>query len=160
LNFFLVVFSIVIAGAINSKTQSLFEIILWIGAIICWALAVTIFRASKKLDIILKDLFKDETHPVRIVDKLAGGLSVRWILGYLIPVICCTILTLGAVLSVCGTLTVVELNRPPQLSESLNIVSGTKLDSLLFRTSRIDQQLSSIRGSQDSLASVIIRGKK
>jgi hypothetical protein len=103
-NFFLIFFSLVVAGALNARSQVHFSIVLILGAIICWLLAFTLFRSQQKLDLILAELFADQTHPASIIDKKAGGLSMRRLIGYVIPLICCIALTLGTILALCGTL--------------------------------------------------------
>lgn len=98
-NFFLLLFSLVIAGAISSKNQQHLIIVLVLGAIICWLLALTIFRSQQKLDLILDELMKNEEHPVAIIDKKAKGISMRRIIGYIVPISCSISLTIGALLS-------------------------------------------------------------
>lgn len=99
-NFFLVFFSLVVAGAINAKLQYQLQIILGIGSLICALLASTLERSQEKLDLILSDLFADETHPASIIDRRASkGGSRRRIIGFLIPRLCCALLMLGFILS-------------------------------------------------------------
>lgn len=108
-NFFLVFFGFVLNGSMNSKTQFYFSTILVIGAFVCWALALTLRRSQQKLDLILEDLFSDPTHPATIINVRCndkGSKGRRRIIGYLIPTVCCIVLTVGAALAVFGVLTV------------------------------------------------------
>jgi hypothetical protein len=99
-NFFLVFFSIVIAGAVNAKLQSHLHIILGIGFLVCVLLALTLDRSQEKLDLILEELFADEKHPACIINKKATiGCSRRQIIGYTIPRLCCSLLLLGFIFS-------------------------------------------------------------
>jgi hypothetical protein len=47
-NFFLVFFSFVLAGALNSHTQRYFQLILSLGTIICWRLALVVIRTQQE----------------------------------------------------------------------------------------------------------------
>ena len=99
-SFFLVVFSLVLAGAINSKAQLHLQIVLTLGAIVTALFASVLGRSQEKLDIILADLFSDPTHPATIVDRRAKkGGSRRRMIGVWIPRICSGVLIAGAVLS-------------------------------------------------------------
>jgi hypothetical protein len=106
-NFFIVFFSLVIAGAINAKTQQQLEFVLAIGFVICLLLALVVARTHKKLNIILTILSADPTHPFTIVDRKASAGSKQWIndMGLWIPTLCCAMLFLGFLLSVSGILT-------------------------------------------------------
>jgi len=96
-NFFVVFFSLVLGGALNARTQFHFELILTLGTLICWLMARTLFRSQYKLDLILDDLFlHDASHPASIINKRAnsrkvilGRKSMRRVIGYWIPCICC-----------------------------------------------------------------------
>ena len=76
-NFFLVFFSIVLAGAVNAKTQTHLQIILGLGSVICVLFAMVLRRSQEKLDLILNDLFTDESHPYTIIDKRAKKCGSR-----------------------------------------------------------------------------------
>lgn len=112
-NFFLVFFSIVMAGSVNAKTQPQLQIVLAIGSAICVLFALVLARSQEKLDLCLADLFTDPSHPATIIDQRAQkGGSRRRVLGVWIPHLCCNILIVGFILSLCGVLTV------PQVSPS------------------------------------------
>lgn len=80
-NFFLVFFSIVLAGSMNVKTQAQLQIVLGIGSIICVLFAMVLARSQEKLDLILQDLFSDESHPATIIDRRdsKGGSRRRYL---------------------------------------------------------------------------------
>jgi len=109
-NFFLVFFSIVMAGSVNAKTQPQLEIVWGIGSIICVLFALVLTRSQEKLDLILQDLFTDPSHPATIIDQRSSkGGSRRRVLGIWIPRLCCCILIVGFVLSLFGVLTVPQI---------------------------------------------------
>ena len=106
-NFFLVFFSIVMAGSVNAKTQPQLQIVLGIGSTICVLFALVLARSQEKLDLCLVDLFTDASHPATIIDQRASkGGSRRRVLGVWIPRLCCAVLLIGFVLSLFGVLTV------------------------------------------------------
>lgn len=107
-NFFLIFFSLVVGGAISTSDPLYFKIVLCLGATISFLLALTIARIQKKLDIILEDLFKTEDHVMKIINDRCTGISMRKLIGYWIPTICCSVLILGAILAVTDCL------PPPQ----------------------------------------------
>ncbi len=112
-NFFLVIFSLVMAGALNAKAQIHLQIVLGIGAIVCSLFASVLTRSQEKLDLILEDLFSDESHPATIINKRSkNGGSRRRVVGIWIPRICSGVLIIGFVLSLCGTLHVVVPVKP------------------------------------------------
>ncbi|MBM4064499.1 MAG: hypothetical protein FJ266_02485 [Planctomycetes bacterium] len=78
-NFFLIFFSLVMAGSTNAKTQTQLQIILGIGSVICGLLASVLGRSQEKIDLILQDLFADESHPAGIIDRRSkqGGSRRR-----------------------------------------------------------------------------------
>ena len=112
-NFFIVFFSLVIAGAINAKTQQQLQLILAIGSVICILLALVVARTHTKLNITLAILSADPTHPFTIVDKNTRAGSKNWIndIGLWIPRLCCAMLVVGLFLSLTGILNVPPL-RP------------------------------------------------
>lgn len=106
-NFFLVIFSLVIAGAINAKQQIHLQIILIIGLCIEILLASLLARSQEKLDLILKDLFSDPTHPAAIINTRANKCgSRRRLVGIYIPMLCCFILAIAVLLSFYGIIAV------------------------------------------------------
>ena len=103
-NFFLVFFSLVLAGAITASDPAHFTIILCLGAIISVPFALTIARAQAKLDIALAELFGRDEHPAKILNDACSGISMRRCIGYWIPFLCCGALVVGAILALCGCL--------------------------------------------------------
>lgn len=104
-NFFLVFYSVVLAGAVNSRTQQHFFLILLLGSVVTGFLTYSIVRAHRKLGTILDVLFQDESHPATIIDKAHYKLlSVRWVIGGLIPIACTLSLFVGAYLVYQGRL--------------------------------------------------------
>ncbi len=105
-NFFLVFFSLVLAGAVSTSDPKHFKIMLTLGAAISIPFALTIARAQRKLDIALdKHLFLKDGHPAKVLNDECGGPSMRKWIGYWIPLVCCLALVIGAVLAWCGCLT-------------------------------------------------------
>jgi hypothetical protein len=104
-NFFLVFFSVVLAGSVNAKTQIQLQILLGIGSAVSLLFASVLGRSQEKLDLILDDLFDDDSHPATIINNRAkkSGSRRRWI-GVAIPRVCCAILILGFILSLLGCL--------------------------------------------------------
>jgi len=113
-NFFLVFYSLIIAGFVTTTKECYKPIILILGTIISILLALTIYRSHIKLDIIIKDCLKfrdpNSHHPSAIIEKICNErkpwirriFSVRWIIGWFIPLLCCISLIVGAVLSSFG----------------------------------------------------------
>jgi hypothetical protein len=93
-NFFLIFFSLTIAGFVNTHNKLYAELILIIGTTILWMLALTLQRSQQKLDIILnQDIFPDPNHPASIINNAAGSSgSKRRIIGIGIPRLCVGIL--------------------------------------------------------------------
>ncbi len=100
-NFLLVFVGLIVTGAINAKSDKpLQAAVLALGAFVCLLLSITICRAHQKLDIIMRTLYSDSSHPAGMVNQAVGGRSVRWIIGWGIPLLCTLALTTGAVLRV------------------------------------------------------------
>ena len=109
-NFFIVIFSLVIAGAASANTQTKLSPILSIGFLLCFLVALTIYRVYVKLIWILKELHQLKDHPVGASStgikklRMPKLFGVNWIIGWYVPALCCLILLLGAILSIMGTL--------------------------------------------------------
>ena len=95
-NYFLIFFSLVVAGAVNAKDAVTQALVLSMGAAICFCLMLTIYRAQQKLDLIIGVLMKDSEHPVSVIDGLAKGPSRRRLIGYYIPAFCSVMLAAWA----------------------------------------------------------------
>jgi len=88
-NFLLVFVSLILAGAINAHAWPIVQtIVLTFGTIISGGISITIQRAHHKLGLIMEILKRDKTHPFTIIDNAAGGRTVRWIIGWFIPLLC------------------------------------------------------------------------
>lgn len=98
-NFFLVVFAGVLAGgfAAQQTFQQLFAF--GSGFVVSFLIMLTLYRAQHKLDIIIRRLKGIGDHPVAIVDKAAGGIPMRGLIGYGIPTVCCLALAFATHLS-------------------------------------------------------------
>jgi hypothetical protein len=94
-------YSITVAGFVNAKNVIYAQIVLTFGALIVSLLALVLRRSQQKLNHILDDdLFKDKSHPAKIIDDLAVGKigSKRGYIGIVIPTICSLILIIGAII--------------------------------------------------------------
>jgi hypothetical protein len=105
-NFFLVFFSVVIAGAINSKSQIDMKLLLSGGSIISIVFTKALYRTSGRLDVILRILKEDKTHPYTIVSERIGGAGVRQTLWRDLPKICTIVICVAAMFSWIGWLKV------------------------------------------------------
>jgi hypothetical protein len=89
-NFFLLFYSLSIAGFVNSKGAYLSLVILVAGSIVLTMLACVLYRTQKKLDACLEELSKEPNHPFKLIDDAVGsGGSRRQLIGIWIPIFCC-----------------------------------------------------------------------
>lgn len=92
-NFFLVIFAAIIAGMIATENLLQVQLVLVSGTALCLLITLTLCRAQFKLDIIFKELRECQPdHPAIKLDNLAGGWSMRRLIGYGIPGLCCLFL--------------------------------------------------------------------
>jgi hypothetical protein len=104
-NFFIVIFSLVIAGAASANTQTKLTAILSIGFVLCLLVALTIYRIYVKLIWILKELHQLKDHPVGASSagirklRMPKLFGVNWIIGWCVPALCSVILLAGSILS-------------------------------------------------------------
>lgn len=109
-NFFIVIFSLVIAGAASTNSQIKFITLLWVGFALCTLVGMTLYRAWVKLDWILRALHADATHPIAVTargieqGRLPTLIGVNPIIGIVIPGACNALLLVGAVLASYGCL--------------------------------------------------------
>jgi len=109
-NFFLIVFTVVVAGAGTANTQTKQTAILFVGCLLCALIALTVYRIYAKLDEILTILHKEPGHPVAIIREkikerpLKGLFGVNPLIGYGIPILCTATLGIAAIFSWCGYL--------------------------------------------------------
>ncbi|UCC68717.1 MAG: hypothetical protein JSV79_01940 [Armatimonadota bacterium] len=107
LNYFFVFFSLVLAGGFSAEGQLQVRIIFSLGFVISWLLTATIVRLQQKIDYILREMFREDPdmrHPASRVHHDVGGVSMRWVTGYAIPLLCSLVLTVLAILSYVGVL--------------------------------------------------------
>ncbi len=111
-DFLLVFYALVIAGAVSANSQLQFSIILIVGAVVCLFLGLSIYRANTKLTLIIDRIFQDPTHIVTQINEEAKKMrgrslfSVRWIIGWFIPLLCFVTLASAGVLACLGRLSV------------------------------------------------------
>jgi len=79
LTLFLIVFLIVFIGSVNTTKKLFFLSLLLVGVLICWILAYTIVKLTKKINRINKELYSVDDQARRI-DKKTGGRISRWLL--------------------------------------------------------------------------------
>lgn len=103
-NFFIVLFSLVIAGAASANTQPKLVAILWIGFTLCSLVGLTVYRNFVKLIWILRELHAVPGHPVRVAGEGVRAkygaralFGVNPIIGIVMPVACSTLLLIGAI---------------------------------------------------------------
>ena len=95
-NFFIVFFSLIVGGAVNAKSQIMFQIILSVGMAVGWLITYTLVVAHIKLERVLARLAKH--HPYSIVQDEVS-VTGRKFIGWWIQILCSLILSAGAVLS-------------------------------------------------------------
>ena len=107
-HFFILFFSLAIGGAITARSQQHLCVLLTIGALVSLAMFLPIYRARVKLLVILRILHRIDKHPVAEVGKLLeeSGIwstySVVHLIGLWIPLACCLMISLAAILSWAG----------------------------------------------------------
>jgi hypothetical protein len=103
-HFLLVFFSVIIGAAANTRQPRNATIVLCVGSVIAWLLAIAIVLAQRRLHAISSVLAQDKSHPYIIVTQLSGQRrSIQKILSYVIAPLCALVLTVGAVLSFVGS---------------------------------------------------------
>jgi len=120
-NFFLVFVAGIIVAVVTTQDHSLRQWLCWFGIVVSFFLSLTIYRSHRKLDLIFEALRKHKEHPFTYIDekykqrqgpqirafwaqwgcripwlKRAPYLvpSVRWIIGWFIPLGCLIALVL------------------------------------------------------------------
>ncbi|MCL6097722.1 MAG: ATP synthase subunit I [Bacteroidetes bacterium] len=91
---FLVVFAVVIVSALNSQKKIFFLSLLFVGLIICWVLAYIVVTAARRVGYLVKQIHVNDPES-KIADRKGGGRSVRFLLGYFIPIFCSALLTIA-----------------------------------------------------------------
>ena len=98
-NFLLVFFGLVVAGAVTAQNRTLAIVVLWLGAAVLGALAITVAGAHWKLEqtlALIRDA--DSQNPITVISAKAGHCRVNWLIGYVVPAFCALALLVGAVL--------------------------------------------------------------
>jgi len=101
---FLVLCIVVIAGALASGSASLSAVGFSVGSFICWLLALSIILTTRKAGAVAHALKKEGENAFSKIEAKLYSKSIRWILGYIIPVFCAVVLTMGSVASSVGWL--------------------------------------------------------
>jgi len=102
LNFYLLVFSVVITAIFVTTNKVERLIVIGIGIVVCLLLALAVYRACHKLIFLFKLLHRTKGHPIRLQGKLASrfpwpvSLPVNHLLGIWMPIV--TILSLVGLL--------------------------------------------------------------
>lgn len=110
-HFFIVMFFAIVAGGVASNDQHKLIVVLVLGALICSAFSLTVYRAHVKLDQALKLLHAEADHPVRILGEATKKLGVKglfgvaWIVGVL-PLVLSLVLIVAASLAYFGVVRV------------------------------------------------------
>lgn len=102
INFFLLFFALIIAGVVLSKSREFTVTVLLVGAVILWFLSLMIMNATRKINIVIKELMKDEKYPVALIDSRSRGRIFRIIVGYGLPIFCAVVVTLAFISGVSG----------------------------------------------------------
>lgn len=69
IHFFLLFNSVLLAAAINARHQIHLQLVLTFGAAVGWFIALAFSRTLRRLDVALKQLASDPTHPFAIVNE-------------------------------------------------------------------------------------------
>ena len=107
-NFLLVFFGLVVAGAVTAQNRTLALIVLWLGATVMLALAITVAAAHYKFKLVLKHIYEDKKNPITIISAEVNFWHINWLIGYVVPIFCAVALLAGAVL---GTMDVLPLGN-------------------------------------------------
>ena len=108
LNYFLIFFSLTVAGFSGARNPYFGELILILGAVITTMFARVLSWNERKLNSIIGDLHKDESHPATIIDGMSGK-SRRNIMGLYIPRICSWTIIIGAIVNFIYLLNFIKL---------------------------------------------------
>ncbi len=102
INFFLLFFALVIIGALVTRSSELFNTVLFIGAIICWILTLSIISTARRIGAIAKALKGEKEHPLNTITFGILGKVSRLLIGYVLPIACSLIITSGALMGTYG----------------------------------------------------------
>lgn len=112
-NFFIVFYSLILAGALSAHSQSHLKMVLVLGTIVSVLFTVSIYLLQHKLEALINIVRGDAHHPAAIVyEEIRKSKRKRWftvlhekgidrkLIGYYVPGICSLSLLLGAYLSI------------------------------------------------------------
>jgi hypothetical protein len=102
ISLFLILFAIVIVGAVTTQKKILFVSIVFVGTVLSWVLAYAIFGLARKIGFLVKELNTLDDSEIRKIDRKGSGRIVRLLLGYFVPLFCSSLLTFALLLAVSG----------------------------------------------------------
>lgn len=154
INFFLVFYSVILAGALNTRLQSHLRVVLLLGTTVCLLLTVSIYLLQQKVEILIKMVRTDE-HPAAIVyhnvkESKPGLVNAlhdkgidRKLIGYYVPGICSLSLLLGLCLSMAGIINVAPRDPPNSQAEAdaIRAIERQRLRSLVNADMEVARQL-------------------
>ncbi|MGQ0805137.1 MAG: hypothetical protein ACT4PI_14905 [Actinomycetota bacterium] len=94
-HFFLLTFSLVIAGAMQARSQVHLTIVLGLGATVTSMLFLVLRHTQKKVDRTIDEVHKEPNHPAAIVNEAIRGKSRKRFIGFWIPGFCVIALWAG-----------------------------------------------------------------
>lgn len=106
-NFFIITFSLIVAGAVSSKNKFELVSILTAGLLLLSFLGFTVYRIYVKAIIVLIILHNTEGHTVKISGMIERegkwplSFPVNDIIGYIVPILCNVLLVTGTILALC-----------------------------------------------------------
>ncbi|MBP3959442.1 hypothetical protein J8F10_29715 [Gemmata sp. G18] len=104
--FLLLVFSLVVAGALNARSQSHMIGVFVLGLSMTVALAGSLNHARRKLGAVHKRLLQDPTHPYTLIKGDVGNRPIlRVMMGHVLPVGSWLLLLVATVLAALGVIT-------------------------------------------------------
>jgi hypothetical protein len=68
--YFMVIYTLIIVGALSAATRVLATTICVFGCVICLLMTIALCRVGQKLKVILSILHRTDNHPVRIVGRI------------------------------------------------------------------------------------------
>lgn len=108
-NFFLVLIGVVVAGALNARSQLHMQLVLSVGFLLAIVFTKALHRTSARLDAILEELREDPTHPFTIISAKVGGEGIRQTLWQATPAACTVLIGVAGAASWVGVLQAVQL---------------------------------------------------
>ncbi len=107
-DFFLVIFSLVVAGAVTADTKGELVSVLIVGLVLSLLMGFAVYRIFTKVIMILRILHRTDGHPVKIMGiktkeaKWPLSFPVNDIFGYIVPIFCNLVLFVGLLLAICN----------------------------------------------------------